>query len=173
MTTDITRKAIAALLGLGRSIQRWGLDQNEICIAPMPQGTFVTEAAYDHALNTVEALRDALTSAEARIAEQRDEYEGYMAIIAAERGEVLALRKRVAELEEARRLDFNRGYLIACCNIANLHNEECIASDVLIEAGIVQSDVTAMDLNEYDAAALVRIRAARSDDPISALVKKP
>jgi hypothetical protein len=38
---------------------------------------------------------------ETQLADQHDEYEGYMAILKAERGEVLALRKRVAELERA------------------------------------------------------------------------
>jgi len=67
--------------------------------------------------------------------------------------------------------EFNRGYLIACRNIANLHNEECIAADVLMEAGITQAEVDAMDLSEYDAEALVEIRAARNDDPIEKISK--
>ena len=62
---------------------------------------------------------------------------------------------------------FNRGYLIACCNLQNMHYEASIASDVLAEIGVTQSEVDAMDLCEYDAAALVEIRKARGDDPIT------
>jgi hypothetical protein len=67
---------------------------------------------------------------------------------------------------DAERAAFNRGYLIACCNLANLHNEPCIASDVLLEAGISAAEVKAMDLTEYDMRALREIRKARTTDPI-------
>jgi multidrug resistance efflux pump len=75
MTTDITSEANAALLDRSLDISHPFIDEPD--------------------------LHDALTAAQAQLADQRDEYEGYMAIIAAERGEVLALRKRVAELEGA------------------------------------------------------------------------
>lgn len=71
-------------------------------------------------------------------------------------------------MTEAETLAFKTGYLIACCNLVNLHDEPCIASDVLAEAGITTADVRAMDLCEYDAKALRAIRKARPshDDPI-------
>lgn len=69
-------------------------------------------------------------------------------------------------MTDAERAAFNRGYLIACCNLANLHNEPCIASDVLLEAGISAAEVKAMDLTEYDMRALREIRRARTTDPI-------
>ena len=69
-------------------------------------------------------------------------------------------------MTDAERAAFNRGYLIACCNLANLHNEPCIASDVFLEAGINAAEVKAMDLTEYDMRALREIRKARPTDPI-------
>jgi hypothetical protein len=70
---------------------------------------------------------------------------------------------------DAEALAFKAGYLIACCNIVNLHDEPGIACDVLAEAGITQADVKAMDLCDYDARALKIIRKQRPDrgDPIS------
>ncbi len=70
-------------------------------------------------------------------------------------------------MSEAEKLAFNNGYLIACCNLANMHGEHCLACDVLGEAGITKSEVKAMDLCEYDAKALKKIRKARRDDPLS------
>ena len=65
-------------------------------------------------------------------------------------------------------LGFKHGYLIACCNLANLHNEPDMASDVLIECGISSAEVARMDLTDYDAIALREIRKARRLDPIAA-----
>lgn len=70
-------------------------------------------------------------------------------------------------MTDAEKRAFNRGYLIACCNVANLHDEPCIASDVLAEAGISKREVKAMDLAEYDSAALREIRKSRTQDPLS------
>lgn len=96
------------------------------------------------ALQEVQSLRERLHSAEAQI------------------GALTRDRKAHGEAE------LKRGYLIACCNIENLHNETDIAADVLIECPISQEDVDGMDLSDYDAEALERIRAARAEDPISA-----
>ena len=79
-------------------------------------------------------------------------------------------KDRIAELEaklatESKR-SFNAGYLIACCNLCNTHNEESIAADVLSQVDITQSEVTAMDLSEYDSNALQIIRRSRIPDPI-------
>lgn len=71
-------------------------------------------------------------------------------------------------MTEAEALAFNQGYLTACCNIFNLHGEDCVAADVLAEAGISQAEVTAhYDLTDYDQKALDKIRKARSDDPLT------
>jgi len=72
-----------------------------------------------------------------------------------------------ARLEEMRVTEFNRGYLIACCNLTNLHDRPELASDVLMAAGIVAAEVKAMNLTDYDAKALRKIRKARGDDPIA------
>nr|WP_279184718.1 hypothetical protein [Acetobacter syzygii] len=83
--------------------------------------------------------------------------------IAALEAEVVRLREA---LDASKRKNFNAGYLIACCNIYNMHNEEGIAADILREAGIAEAEVKALDLNEYDAEALAAIRGAGNDDPI-------
>ncbi|OUJ10149.1 hypothetical protein [Acetobacter okinawensis] len=83
--------------------------------------------------------------------------------IAALEAEVVHLRE---DMDASKRKNFNAGYLIACCNIYNLHNEEGIAADILREAGITEAEVKALDLNEYDAEALAVIRGAGNDDPI-------
>lgn len=64
------------------------------------------------------------------------------------------------------RAAWQNGYLIACCNLANMHDRPCLASDVLAEGGITKSEVEQMDLSEYDRRALDKIRKARSKDPI-------
>jgi len=61
---------------------------------------------------------------------------------------------------------FKAGYLLACCNVVNLHNEETIAADVLAEGGITEADVRKMDLSDYDKAALRKMRANSSFDPL-------
>lgn len=69
-------------------------------------------------------------------------------------------------MTDAEKAAFKLGYVIACCNIENLHHDACIASDVLSEAGISIAEVRAMNLSEYDTKALRKIRAARSIDPL-------
>ncbi|WP_025828343.1 hypothetical protein [Acetobacter okinawensis] len=83
--------------------------------------------------------------------------------IAARDAEIVRLREALAS---RKRENFNAGYLIACCNIVNMHNEEGIASDILAQAGITEAEVKALDLSEYDANALTEIRKASSEDPI-------
>ncbi|MET3602193.1 hypothetical protein [Martelella mangrovi] len=70
-------------------------------------------------------------------------------------------------LEALRELEFKRGYLIACCNLVNLHHDTVVANDVLQQCGISENDVSRMNLTEYDAVALAEIREGRSFDPIT------
>lgn len=65
------------------------------------------------------------------------------------------------------KIAFYNGYLLACCNLANLHDRPCLASDILAEAGMTEADIAEMDLCEYDIKALESIRTARRDDPIA------
>ncbi len=71
------------------------------------------------------------------------------------------------EIERLRQTAFNTGYLIACCNLTNMHDQPCLASDVLAEAGITAANVAEMDLTEYDLRALEKIRTARALNPLS------
>jgi hypothetical protein len=72
-------------------------------------------------------------------------------------------------MTKAEDLAFKTGYLLACCNLVNLHDEPGLACDVLAEAGIKQADVKEMDLCDFDAKALKIIRKERPTlgDPIS------
>jgi hypothetical protein len=65
------------------------------------------------------------------------------------------------------RSEFNHGYVIACCNVTNLHDEPGIAHDTLRELGVTKAEVKRMGLCDYDAKALREIERARG--PNSAL----
>lgn len=67
---------------------------------------------------------------------------------------------------------FNHGYVLACCTVANLHDEPGIAFDVLQELGITAKAVEAMGLCEYDAAGLRKIEEARSSSVYRAALTK-
>ncbi len=57
-------------------------------------------------------------------------------------------------MTEAEIKAFNAGYMIACCNFVNMHNEPTVGAEVLAQAGMTRADVKAMDLSEYDMLAL-------------------
>ena len=83
------------------------------------------------------------------------------------------LEMMIADLREAKKQAFNQGYLIACCNVANMHNEPSIACDVLAECDLTEDDIKVADLSEYDATALSEIRRSRGDrDPIRAALTR-
>lgn len=85
---------------------------------------------------------------------------------------VAALEARVKVLEAEKIHEFNSGYVIACCNTSNLHNEPTIACDVLAELDISEDDIQRMDLAEYDATALAEIRKQRKEDPVRAALTR-
>ncbi|GFE97537.1 hypothetical protein [Gluconobacter sp. Gdi] len=91
----------------------------------------------------------------------------------ASKARVKVLDAQLADMREAKKQAFNQGYLIACCNLTNLHDEPSIACDVLAECGLTEDDIKAADLTEYDAKALAKIRSARGGrDPIAALTRE-
>ena len=63
-------------------------------------------------------------------------------------------------------LEFKRGYMLACCNLVNMHDEPTIGAEVLAAADITKADVKAMDLTDYDATALREMRKYGRFDPI-------
>lgn len=67
----------------------------------------------------------------------------------------------VAEDAERVKAAFNLGYVIACCNVTNLHDEPGIAHDALRELGVTKAEVKKMGLCDYDAKALREIERAR------------
>ena len=58
-------------------------------------------------------------------------------------------------------LEFARGYVIACCNLVNLHDQPGMAHDVLLELGLKKDELQAMDLTDYDMAAFKEAEADR------------
>lgn len=72
------------------------------------------------------------------------------------------IRELEAERDAAKTECFNFGYVLASANILHLHDEPVIASDVLREAGLGWSEITAMDLSDYDMDA-IKVIAAEGD----------
>lgn len=68
---------------------------------------------------------------------------------------------------EGEKRAFNAGYVLACCNLQNLHDEPTIAADVLREIGISRSQVRDMGLSEYDMSALREILKSTSNHPLA------
>ncbi|MEL6663624.1 MAG: hypothetical protein AAFR33_11545 [Pseudomonadota bacterium] len=60
---------------------------------------------------------------------------------------------------------FAMGYILACCNFQNMHDQPTMAYDVLRELGVSRADIKRLDLSEYDTAALKKIEADRPDSP--------
>jgi len=56
---------------------------------------------------------------------------------------------------------FNIGYVIACANLVNLHDEPGLAADVMAELGVSWADIKRMGLTEYDMKALRKIKGER------------
>ncbi|KAB2728213.1 hypothetical protein [Brucella anthropi] len=82
-----------------------------------------------------------------------------------------------AEVMEAERADaeksaFEHGYVLACCNIVNLHDEPTIAHCTLSELGVTRTAVKAMDLSEYDLKALRKIERSCSRSPYAKASRK-
>lgn len=102
---------------------------------------------------------------------KRDACNQQSRVVAEKDAEIAQLNAEAqSEIERIKREAFNRGYLIACCNISHLHNEEGIAADVLTEGDLTESDLS--DLTEYDAKALSKIRSERNFDPIRAALNE-
>ena len=70
------------------------------------------------------------------------------------RAENEALQRRV---EEAKRDSFTMGYLIATANIMNLHGEDVIAEDVLLQLCETEGVIKRLDLSDYDAKPLRKL----------------
>ncbi|APY14280.1 hypothetical protein BKD02_08390 [Brucella sp. 09RB8910] len=77
-----------------------------------------------------------------------------------------------AKLEAAEKSAFEHGYVLACCNIVNLHDEPTIAHCTLSELGVTRAAVKAMDLSEYDLKALRKIERDRSRSPYAKASRK-
>lgn len=77
-----------------------------------------------------------------------------------------------AKLAAAEKAAFEHGYVLACCNIVNLHDEPTIAHCTLSELGVTRADVKAMNLSEYDLKALRKIERDRSRSPYAKASRK-
>lgn len=63
--------------------------------------------------------------------------------------------------------DFNVGYVLACANLVNLHDQPGMAADVMAQAGISWAEVKRMGLSEYDMRALRLIRQEKASEPFT------
>ncbi|WP_415279263.1 hypothetical protein [Brucella sp. BZ] len=77
-----------------------------------------------------------------------------------------------AKYADAEKSAFEHGYVLACCNIINLHDEPTIAHDTLSELGVTRAAVKAMNLSEYDLKALRKIERDRSRSPYAKASRK-
>jgi hypothetical protein len=57
-------------------------------------------------------------------------------------------------------LEFARGYVIACCNLSNLHREPSMARDIFLELGVTKAEIEKMDLSEHDLEAIKEMNEA-------------
>lgn len=79
------------------------------------------------------------------------------------------LRIALADREKiAARRGFTRGYVIACCNVQHETRNSEIACNVLRQIGVTQAEIDVLDLTEFDALALAKIRAGGCGDPVAA-----
>ena len=53
--------------------------------------------------------------------------------------------------------EFDRGYVIACCNLVNMHDQPGMAWDMLAALGVTRTAIKNMNLAEYDTKALRKI----------------
>jgi hypothetical protein len=98
---------------------------------------------------------------------ERKALELYRLIAVAGYDQASAVAEIVTALEKAEKDGFNSGYMLACCNLTNMHDQPGLASDVLAEAGMTEADVAAMGLSEYDRRALAEIRKGRATNPLA------
>lgn len=106
-------------------------------------------------------LRNLVPEAAALIRSQQDENSALRKVLSEEgltvNYQVDAVTKRLEAAEAETKRQFNVGYILACCNLTNLHDEPCMSFDVLEQLGISRAEVKAMNLSEYDTKALRKI----------------
>ena len=76
------------------------------------------------------------------------------------------------QLAAAEKIAFEHGYVLACCNIVNLHDEPTIAHDALSELGVTRQAVKAMNLSEFDMKALRKIERGSAGSPYAKANRK-
>ncbi|UGQ24166.1 MazG-like family protein [Brucella anthropi] len=58
------------------------------------------------------------------------------------------------EGDQRERTEFNRGYVLACANIVNLHGADAAVMEGFAQLGISKAELKALDLREYDQRAI-------------------
>lgn len=79
-------------------------------------------------------------------------------------------RHREEAVRESEKDSFNRGYLIAVANCMNLHGNDVIAKDTLIQLGVDRAYMETLDLTDYDLEPLRKL--FDEVEPKSALLSK-
>ncbi len=84
----------------------------------------------------------------------------------------VSLQALETQLAAAEKIAFEHGYVLACCNIVNLHDEPTIAHDALSELGVTRQAVKAMNLSEFDMKALRKIERGSAGSPYAKANRK-
>ena len=61
--------------------------------------------------------------------------------------------------------EFELGYVIACANLVNLHDQPGMAADVMSALGVSWKQIEIADLTDYDMRALREIKREKSVRP--------
>ncbi len=56
--------------------------------------------------------------------------------------------------DKALEREFERGYVIACCNLINMHGADTHSVDLFSALGITKAKIKRMNLTDYDMSAL-------------------
>jgi hypothetical protein len=65
--------------------------------------------------------------------------------------------------------EFARGYVIACCNLSNLHREPSMAREIFFQLGVTKAEIERMDLSEYDLKAVKKMNEAGGAELVDGL----
>ena len=57
--------------------------------------------------------------------------------------------------------EFNRGYILACCNIQNILDQPGVGWEAINQLNISQTEIDKLDLSEHDQRTLEKIRLVK------------
>lgn len=63
--------------------------------------------------------------------------------------------------KEQKETEFNRGYILACCNIQNILDQPGVGWEAINQLNISQTEIDKLDLSERDQKILEKIRLSK------------